>query len=235
MREVDVVGVRAGLKWRLGAVAVSVALLAWFARSMAAFSARQAERGFGSWNTHPEAIWPAFLVFVLVLGGGALAAWRSAERDRGDVDVRPWRLRLNIDVMFSVLGALFMCFIGAVVISGAVDIAKQPMTLILGTILTPAAVWLVLWCPLVVIDPHQRELKRFALGGWFPVAKRVAFADIQQVDIRVLTRQGIPVSYILQARLRSGEHVPVDSMGGHTPMAEVEEVRSQLQQRFTAR
>src|SRR5829696_5406998 len=107
MREVDVVGVRAGLKWRLGAVVVSVGLLAWFARSMAGFSARQAERGYGTWNTHPEAIWPAFLVFVLVLGAGALAAWRSAERDRGDVDVRPWRLRLNIDVMISVLGALF--------------------------------------------------------------------------------------------------------------------------------
>lgn len=234
MREVDVVGVREGLKWRLGAVAVSVGLLAWFARSMSAFAARQEEQGFGSWNTHPEAIWPAFLAFVALLGGGVLAAWRAAERDRGDVDVRPWRLRLNIDAMLSALGGLFVSFIGVVVISGAIDIAKQPMPLILGAILTPAALWLLLWCPLVVIDPRQRELKRFALGGWLPIATRVAFSDIERVDIRVMTRQGTPISYILQARLRGGQHVPIDSMGGHTPMGEVEQVRSELERRFTA-
>ena len=234
MREADVVGVRAGIKWRTGAIIVSVGLLFWFAQSMSSFAAREATRGYGPTNTHPEAIWPAFLFFVLVLGGGAMATWRSAERDLGDVDVRPWRLRLNMDGIFSVLGVLVAGFIGVIVIAGAIDIAKQPMTLTLGLILTPAAVWLLLWCPLVVIDARNRELRRWALGGWFPWVKRIAFGDIEQVNVRVLVRQGVPVSYVLQAKLKSGKLVPVDSLGGMAPPAEVEKVRSELEGRFKA-
>ena len=87
----------------------------------------------------------------------------------------------------------------------------------------------------MVIDDQKRELHRWSLGSWFPLSRTVAFADVEQVGVRVVLRGGAPISYIVQATLKSGTVLPIDSRGGHTPLAEVEALRSALEGRFTAR
>ncbi|MFZ5444351.1 MAG: hypothetical protein ACOZQL_30430 [Myxococcota bacterium] len=182
MREVDVPGVTWGVRWRTNTALAVLGLLSWAAQLIT-------ERMPSP--RHPEAqtwhVWAGFAVLCVVIGGPAIATWRAAREDRGDVRLIVSMHRLRQERSLCGIGALFTALFGVIVLGLLSEGAATHLggtVMIFLTLMLGLGVWLLFQAPLVAVDPARGELISWPVGAWLPFTRRFPRARLQAVVAR---------------------------------------------------